>query len=941
MAYNFPWGIFTSALRTLTNNQQAQPSLDVNGNIVITRPDSQADKTFTTASDYLVLQGGAGFSNYNCSLLGQWSGTVYFEGSNNYNPAGAAGNGNWTQTKYLIGGTSTVVNASSVVGTNTAGQYLTCRGNSGGYRYWRVRTGADFAGAVTAYANMGSGTSAVFLNASPSVTQNALQSVNNNSSANLAAGATFTGAVDAISNYAGIIVSVKADQPLQVTIYQSTNGVNWDVEDPYFTQANIGDSRTIPVASNYLQVKVTNLGVAATTFMRLNTVVMPIMDGVPRAFSAASVFRPKGALRTQMTPTPLFQDDFGQALDTSNRWRVPTASGSGTTATVNTTGGTTLSTGTTANSYSLLTSQPTFAQLNPGFIQTMFTAILPASIPANTYAFLGLASPQAVPTAANPISDGYGFELTTAGKLMAVTYAGGTRVVIADLSAATGTAKQPTDATAHRYFIFFRGDYAMWALDSEDNVVATMPTGSNGPNVNTQPVTALLIAGSVAPASALTVTLADVTVADTTHASYQIQDGTYGWRKAKVDASGNQYHAISSPLAAASGIMAQLTAYGTLKVSPEAGTIFSDTFDSAGFDSVNRWNAPVAANGGTNTQAAGTLTLAATAAASSQVAVSSQPIFTPSASFLEFGAICMTEFPLLANTHRFWGMGIPAAAYTAANPLLNAIGFEIDLTGALNACIYSSGTKIFSKNLSAYASVNPALYAVVYRSDAIYFYINSLEAPVAAAPLIVPDSLILPARAHVINHTVAPTAAPTMKIQGLAVLDSNPNAVTQLSDGNYAWRKATINKQGRIAVAGLADPSLDSNNIQINRYGAIAISTLSTEQVVANATAVPTGYPAQNIDYTVPAGRRALIMGYEGSTDTMGTNSTCAVILEVNGVKVHRFFIGSGNQGQSSVPPNWALNPWVVTAGQTVKLYVKSSAATTMFVSLRVIEVPA
>lgn len=35
MAWNFPWGIYTTALRTLTNNQKAPPSLDVNGNLKI------------------------------------------------------------------------------------------------------------------------------------------------------------------------------------------------------------------------------------------------------------------------------------------------------------------------------------------------------------------------------------------------------------------------------------------------------------------------------------------------------------------------------------------------------------------------------------------------------------------------------------------------------------------------------------------------------------------------------------------------------------------------------------------------------------------------------------------------------------------------------------------------------------------------------------------
>lgn len=254
----------------------------------------------------------------------------------------------------------------------------------------------------------------------------------------------------------------------------------------------------------------------------------------------ATVFA-AGEMRVQEEPTQLFHDDFGTGtLDTTNRWKSPTASGGGVAAS-NAVGDTVLGTGTTANGYSYLESVTTFTPRNPGWNQFQASVNLPSPYIANTYFFLGLGTSPATPTAAAPLTNAAGFEVAVGGKMYAVCYASGTRNVIQDLSSGTGNGTQPTDSAVHIYTLFFRGDRAYWSIDGLDNVVASMLTGANGPNVNTLPVKFTAIAGTSAPASNGQITVNQVFMADTTRQNVQLSDGTFPWRKAQIDALGNLY----------------------------------------------------------------------------------------------------------------------------------------------------------------------------------------------------------------------------------------------------------------------------------------------------------------------------------------------------------------------------------------------------------------
>jgi hypothetical protein len=298
----------------------------------------------------------------------------------------------------------------------------------------------------------------------------------------------------------------------------------------------------------------------------------------------ASVFG-SGELRVQHEPTQLFDDTFATTLDTANRWQTPVSAVGGVAA-ISSVGATTLGTGTTANGYSILVSQPAFKQMAPGWIEIHNAINLEFPIIQNTYRFWGVGLPQATPTAANPISDGMGFEIATNGKMYAVTYSAGTRFVIQDLSP-SGNNSQPTDTAVHKYEVFYRADLAYWMIDTVDNIVATMFTGAAGPVNNTLPVLNLAIAGSTAPTSSGIITNNGVFVADTTSSNVTLSDGTYAWRKQVISSNGDAYvrNSINTALSNAAISVgtsaveakvgaAKLVGRKALLVTPTNGTVY-------------------------------------------------------------------------------------------------------------------------------------------------------------------------------------------------------------------------------------------------------------------------------------------------------------------------------------------------------------------------------
>lgn len=263
------------------------------------------------------------------------------------------------------------------------------------------------------------------------------------------------------------------------------------------------------------------------------------LTGYPAQNKFPATTTPWGHYRVKEESTQLFLDTFDSALDTTNRWTASNAGGGVLPA--YSTASVTLNSGITANGYSLLKTQPSWAPREPGFLEFAARINIEFPVSTNGYRFWGFANAAGTPTLSNPITDGVGFEILQDGKLYAVSYAANSRLVIADLSIATGNGAQPQNASAHKYYVFFRGDLTFWAIDYVDNIVALFTTGASGPNVNTLPATFLDIAG--AGTTATTLILNGISVGDTGRNTSSVSDGSFPWRIQTVYPQASSYSA--------------------------------------------------------------------------------------------------------------------------------------------------------------------------------------------------------------------------------------------------------------------------------------------------------------------------------------------------------------------------------------------------------------
>lgn len=239
---------------------------------------------------------------------------------------------------------------------------------------------------------------------------------------------------------------------------------------------------------------------------------------------------PAGFLRVTDEPRQLFYDPFDAALDTTNRWNAATAAGGGVAAAISA-GTLTIGSGTTANGYSHLSSQPTFVPTIPAWLGASFAISIESAVGNNALRFWGMGTVPGAPTTAAPLTDAYGFELTTAGVLKAVIYAAGVRTEVADLASV-----QPSDAANHRYIVYYRTDRVYWYIDSLATPAAT--SNFQSPTVQTLPVRFLSVAHSSGPAASRVITCTGLAVWDTGKNNTQLSDGTYPWRKVSISSAG-------------------------------------------------------------------------------------------------------------------------------------------------------------------------------------------------------------------------------------------------------------------------------------------------------------------------------------------------------------------------------------------------------------------
>lgn len=195
--------------------------------------------------------------------------------------------------------------------------------------------------------------------------QNVQADTLNSSTVNVDAGATFNGALAAGTStlgIAGIQVNLFTTQNCMVCVDQSMDNSHWDITDCFnYYHTLRGMSFTVQATASYVRVRVTNLGLIATTEFRLQTALCPIVEAVPRALDEDGFFKtcvekihgkmgkvrisPMGSMKTSDSVRLVGTVFNGSTID-SNFW-ITSATAAGATSQAN--GEMTLTTGATAN----------------------------------------------------------------------------------------------------------------------------------------------------------------------------------------------------------------------------------------------------------------------------------------------------------------------------------------------------------------------------------------------------------------------------------------------------------------------------------------------------------------------------------------------------------------------------------------------------------------
>lgn len=251
-------------------------------------------------------------------------------------------------------------------------------------------------------------------------------------------------------------------------------------------------------------------------------------------------------------------------------------------------------------------------------------------------------------------------------------------------------------------------------------------------------------------------------------------------------------------LAGASGTSSGVSPLGSLSVSTDATSSFTDPFDGATVDTTDRWTTQLST--GTVTQTGGQMTVNSSTTASAYAGIYTKATFAPNIVAPQVvGFNISIESPVKANVKRFWGLGTLPGTPTVAIPITDGFGFELTEAGVFRAVLYSAGAVVTTQTLTAPTSAAVAGYAIAYRGDVILFYAGGTT-PVAAFSYTLPATQSLPMVMLAVNGTTPPSSGQAMIVQSAAVGDYGKNT-NQISDGSFPWRKATVKAASTAAAA--------------------------------------------------------------------------------------------------------------------------------------------
>lgn len=295
-----------------------------------------------------------------------------------------------------------------------------------------------------------------------------------------------------------------------------------------------------------------------------------------------------------------------------------------------------------------------------------------------------------------------------------------------------------------------------------------------------------------------------------------------------------------------------------LPITPQPDCLLIDNFNGTTIDTVNRWLSPVLAGGGTMTQAGGALVATLGTTASNGAAISSIENYEPSIGAINPACLMAVEAAPGINTNRCYGAYTRPGSFTAATPVQDGYVWELDITGAFGASIYSGGVRI-SRTLFPLGGATLLPLQIAFQALNVNFYFGSTTVPVLTVPIAQPSTLSLPFGFHAINHTSGPAGAPTWSMSAAAVIDQSGTQLT-------VWNGQAFSRQRS-----------PSTFININALSIAAEATI----------------------WTPAAGRKFRLMGYVLESGTIGGN----VLLKDNTGGTTRLIVPFGAANGVIVSP--------------------------------------
>lgn len=163
------------------------------------------------------------------------------------------------------------------------------------------------------------------------IQQNVTVSALNSSTANISGSATYSGSVDTTLSSAGIQVNFYSDKDCYIYVEQSQDttptGPHWDISDRFRYFANTSFGNTVQATASYFRVRVTNQSASPTSTFRLQSVLCPIVEVVPRTLTEFGSLKTavvenvatvsSGNCKTNLTGSQVWQGPFQEVYNQS------------------------------------------------------------------------------------------------------------------------------------------------------------------------------------------------------------------------------------------------------------------------------------------------------------------------------------------------------------------------------------------------------------------------------------------------------------------------------------------------------------------------------------------------------------------------------------------------------------------------------------------------